>query len=168
MPRVLAIRDAIVAALDAITVSDGFAHDLSGRVRPAFVDVAIGSLPIAFVGIRREDSEATVVHDAYQCTLSFEVLAIPAQPFPDPTTDAEASSNADAYASLAADLKRALMAQRDRDPPLGIPGVLDVRIDGWEILPRDGDVVFDGVGLSLSVVYRHDSGDPETYLGTSL
>ena len=164
--RVLAIRDAVAAALDAISLADGWAHDLAGSVRKGFIAAEIAERPVAFVGIRGETDDDEVVVDGIDCTLRMEIAALVDPPYPDPAGIEQHQANADAYVTLVRDMKAAILGQRARDPMLGIPGVVKLAIRAWDVLPRDGDVVLDGVAVLLDVVFRHDVDDPDAYAGT--
>lgn len=163
--RRIAILDAVVAALNGITVAAGYATDLGVTGGAHKVDAfrnLRAETPCAVVSCGGEDKDDGAVHSSMQCRMRVEIWAAPDMP----VIDEEQNWVEDLCDDLISDVEKALLAARELDPPLGVAGVQQVILRGHEKLPPvQEDALLIGALISLEVEYRHDLDDPSTYGG---
>lgn len=158
--RRVAIVNALVSALNGITVAAGYNTDIGirGGFQLPSRDANVGAiLPFGIVTVPREDKRDDVVVDQIDCRLYVDILAAPFS-----AEDGLVESDIE---ELVEDVERVLLAQKAAEPPLGVAGVFDIEVGGHEKLPLRGDLVFAGAAMQVVINYRHDVEDPSTYQG---
>lgn len=155
------VIDAVVAALGVIQVANGYNTDagVNGDKVPKRGSSSGATLPLVLVHSPREVKDDQAISDQYHCTMTLEIFAA--------AHSAEDGFVEEDVDLLVADVERALLAQKNAEPPLGVAGCIDIRLQGHTKLEARGDEIFVGAVIDATVEYRHDIDNPATYYGES-
>lgn len=144
----------VVTALQAMTKANGYNfdwHDIQ-KVRNRNEQV---NLPVAVVSYTSEGKDDEF-SNAIVCNLQVEIAAVVEWPESDPELALE-----DLIDDHVTDIERAMLAQNDVDPVLGVTGVERVRPQGHAVGANEaGDLV---AIINYVVQYRHNRADPRSY-----
>lgn len=143
------VRDAVIVALGEL--------ELAGGVQPlARPQNDFATLPTVIVGQLAEDKRPGTT-STYECSLELAIDVFPEQ------VAGEVAAGFDDLVEL---VERALLAQNQLDPVLGVPGCLEVVLGGNEPFALDTEQLI-GAALQVVVRYRHDVDDPAKYGGST-
>lgn len=157
--RILA---ALVAALNEITVANGYRTDLgvAGGAQTPQVEGQVTEVePFVIVVSNGEVKDHERVQSSIECTLRVELDLAPAV---DETGDL-----AEQFEPLLNDVVERLLIENAAEPPLGIAGVLAIQPTSHEHLPPIGDAVWLGTRVEVQIVYRHDRASEATFAGSA-
>lgn len=150
------IVDALAAKLAEISTAGGFNTDPTVQKaklpRNDFLE-----LPLLVLAVSSESKSASSSIDVEGR------LVVNVECFPD---QSDGTVIVDAIDDLVEDVERVLLAESELDPPLGVAGVTEVGLQGFDAYAIDllGLV---GATMTLVVRYRHDLDDPATYRGAT-
>ena len=156
-----AISEDIVAAIETITVANGYANNIGtaggggGAQRFQQSGQTFAVLPSVLVAESGETKERGADGHAggsYTCTATYEIDVIS-------TTPTGASSSAAYVLGLIADVEKALRVDRNRGQGAA---VIETRLNGSEpwFEPGQDGIAYVGATIRVTVVYRHSATDP--------
>lgn len=143
------LRLAVIEALEGLDLAGG----VQELERP---QNDFASLPTVIVAQLGEDKSPGTT-STYECSLELAVDVFPEQ------TEGVIATGVDDLIEV---VERALLAENQREPVLGVVGCLEVVLGGSEPFALDAEQLV-GAAIRVVVRYRHDVDDPAKFGGST-